>query len=358
VTTRRRIAISGYYGFDNAGDEAVLAGIVRSLRQIGSDAVGITALSIDPARTSADHGVAAAHRYRPASVLRTLLRSDLLLSGGGSLFQDVTSAHGIFYYAAVVRAAQILGRKTMFIAQGVGPLTRPRSRRLVAGLANRLDAITVRDTESKGLLEEIGVTRRIEVTADPALLLARSTVAEGGSRKDVVVSLRPWEGVDGLAERTAEACARCLSGYNIATLAMQPGKDAGTMEQFAARLVLRVGGAVEKVAPVSQSRLAPIVDALCRCRFVVGMRLHALIIAAGAGVPAVALAYDPKIGAFMRSTGQDDAVCALDISDAAFEELLGRMVAGVDARRENLGTRLPALRDSALRNAQIALELI
>ena len=57
--------------------------------------------------------------------------------------------------------AQVLGRKTMFIAQGIGPLKRARSRRLVRSVANRLNAVTVRDPGSAGLLAEIGVMRPI-----------------------------------------------------------------------------------------------------------------------------------------------------------------------------------------------------
>ena len=135
-----RVALSGYYGFDNAGDEAVLSGLVKNLYGCGIDMNCITALSIAPASTSADHGIESAHRYRPADLIRTLSQCDLLLSGGGSLLQDVTSAHGIFYYLAVVRAAQLMGKRTMFVAQGLGPLIRPASRKLVAAVANKLDA--------------------------------------------------------------------------------------------------------------------------------------------------------------------------------------------------------------------------
>ena len=172
----KRLLLSGYYGYGNAGDEAVLAGLVAGFRAVRpAEDLELVALSGSPAETEAAHGIAAADRYKPGALLREIRRADLFLSGGGSLLQDVTSAHGIFYYLGVVRMAQAMGRKTMFIAQGIGPLKRARSRRLVRSVANRLNAVTVRDPGSADLLREIGVTRPpIEVTADPALLLGEA----------------------------------------------------------------------------------------------------------------------------------------------------------------------------------------
>ena len=93
----KRLLLSGYYGYGNAGDEAVLAGLVAGFRAAQPDGgLEIVALSGSPAETEAAHGIAAADRYKPGVLLREIRRADLVLSGGGSLLQDVTSAHGIF----------------------------------------------------------------------------------------------------------------------------------------------------------------------------------------------------------------------------------------------------------------------
>ena len=43
----KNILICGYYGFDNAGDEAVLFSIVRDLRTVLGEDIEITVLSND-----------------------------------------------------------------------------------------------------------------------------------------------------------------------------------------------------------------------------------------------------------------------------------------------------------------------
>ena len=46
-----KIVISGYYGFNNAGDEAMLSAIIQSLRST-FDTPEITVISGSPAKTS------------------------------------------------------------------------------------------------------------------------------------------------------------------------------------------------------------------------------------------------------------------------------------------------------------------
>ncbi|MDR0424568.1 MAG: polysaccharide pyruvyl transferase family protein, partial [Clostridiales Family XIII bacterium] len=85
-----RILISGYYGFNNIGDESILTAVVDSLRAKLPD-IEITVLSQNPANTSEKHSVRAADRKSPAAIMGAVRRCDLLISGGGSLLQDVTS---------------------------------------------------------------------------------------------------------------------------------------------------------------------------------------------------------------------------------------------------------------------------
>ena len=358
------VTLSGYYGYGNAGDEAVLAGLVTALRaRRTEEELEIVALSGRPAETEAAHGIRAADRYKPAALLRALSRTDILLSGGGSLLQDVTSAHSVFYYLGVVRLAQMLGKKTMFIAQGIGPLLRPRTRKLVASIASRLDAITVRDEASARLLREIGVGRPpVEVTADPALLLApaRPVSLDG---EWVAVALRPWAGRDvPLAETVARACHAALPRARMMAIAMQPQKDSAIGEHFA-RLRHQEGDG--EVAGVSLARpdsllvpLEPLLENLAACDMVIGMRLHALILAAACAVPAVALSYDPKVTAFMAQSGQADAVHDLAANTPDLAALLQRVWDARAARADALRTRLPSLRAAAQRNADVALGLL
>lgn len=183
-----RLAISGYYGFDNAGDEAVLLAMLQALERKGRAfgiAVRPVVLSAAPEKTAAAYGVEAAHRMRPTDVLRTLARCDGLISGGGSLLQDVTSARTIPYYLGLLFLAQRMGKPTFVYAQGVGPVRRPAFLRMIGHVVGRCRYVSVRDEESAALLEQAGVRRdAVEVVADPVTGLAVDARAGGGPAKE------------------------------------------------------------------------------------------------------------------------------------------------------------------------------
>ncbi len=229
------IAVSGYYGFRNTGDEAVLAGSLLGFQlRAGIEASAFAVLSADTVWTEATHGVRSAARASASGVHKALSEADLVLSGGGSLFQDVTSLRSVLYYAAVLLWARRLGKRYMLFAQGVGPLRRRVARLMVRHVARHAAAITVRDPASRELLLKLGVDREIHLAADPAALLGNDepeTPDEGENRRAYVgIAPRPWKGSS--AEMLAEA-ARLFDerGATIVWIPMQPAQDQPLCEE-------------------------------------------------------------------------------------------------------------------------------
>lgn len=150
-----KIIISGYYGFENTGDEAILLGIISNIRAVNKP-VDICVLSRRPEITASRYGVRAINRNNFRAIIQEIKRCDLFLSGGGSLLQDITGWKSIPYYLGLVLIAQLMGKKTAFYAQGIGPVRGTLGRLLIKFVGNRTDLITVRDEASKELLVELG----------------------------------------------------------------------------------------------------------------------------------------------------------------------------------------------------------
>ncbi len=339
-----KFLINGYFGYANAGDEAVLAAMIAHLRVLDSSAT-FTATSGDPAGTREMHGIEAIGRQNPRELLRAMQKCDVFLSGGGSLVQDVTSVRSAVYYTTLLRVAGMLGRPTMVYAQGVGPLRSPLARKAARSAFQGARVLTVRDPESAGLLREIGVTRAVEVTADPVWDLGNAEVASrNAEEREWVAALRSWPGADaGALPRLVAALKReaATAGVELRFLAMQMGVD---------DVLLRSLVSPEEIMDTAGWHPRQIIERLGKAERVLAMRLHALIFAASVGVPVVAFDYDPKVRALAGLIG---APLVAAPTDAELRDLGAR----IEGAKAPDAATLEALKSKARRNAELAAKL-
>ncbi len=362
--------VSGYYGCGNVGDEAVLAGILEAFRRRSGDETEVVALSQNPEATTRLHGIRSAYRMSPSIVRETLKGSQLLLSGGGSLLQDTTSFKSLIYYLWVVRVAQQLKVPVMFYAQGIGPFRRPISKALVRLIANRVNAITVRDEPSLALLKKIGVNRPpIEVTADPAFALPLSSPEIANKlwareelpfndRLKIGAALRPWgQESSAVISRYARLLTEieAQTGAQVILIPMQIPGDLIFSEKAASET-----GRSESF-PILGRELPPgeLLHLVGKMNAVVAMRLHTLIFAARAAVPPFALSYDPKVDSLMSLLNLSDSQAHWRDFDPS--EIAVKIKIILENRLEfskQLQEKATELEIKALRNAEIALSLI
>lgn len=303
-----RLLISGYYGFDNLGDEAILAALLQELRARHPDWTPVV-LSHKPSDTEATYGVPAVARDSLLCLWEEMGRADLLISGGGGLLQNVTSQLSLLYYLGILELALRRGTPYVLLGQGLGPFFGPGVLRFVRRYLQRAQAVVLRDADSVRLTREMGLpAEAVTQAADLALLLrpAGAEIAEnllhslGIEANDPLcgVVIRAWAGKEP-EEATAALCDHLQEelGVRCLLLPFQPSDlplawrvVAGTRSQPA---VLD--------QPVLPAEMLSLVGSL---GMVVSMRLHGLIFAAAQQVPALGLSYDPKVTAFALQAGQ------------------------------------------------------
>lgn len=305
-----RFLISGYYGYENAGDEAVLAAILEQVSTLSPGATFVVT-SGSPRQTEQLHAgekylLHAVARDDFKSLWREIRKCDLFLSGGGSLLQDATSLRNIVYYTGLIRMARFAGKPTMIYAQGIGPLEKPLSQRLTrSALQHRnMKVVAVRDPESKVLLETIGVQRTIEITADPVWALtpseeeSQSTLPQSTSPR-WMVSLRSW--LDATTPNSEAVLLRAIreaakrENATLRFLTMQPERDRALIESL--------GVLPEEILDTETMSPRAVMRLTKECDLMIAMRLHALIFAAAQGVPCLAVSYDPKVSSLAKMMG-------------------------------------------------------
>lgn len=273
--------------------------------------------------------------------------------------QDVTSARSALYYLGAIQAAAMRGVPVAIVGQGIGPIRRGWLRRVARRVFDRAGAISVRDGDSARTLASMGVARPVHRGADLAVLapvasparvrdlLARSGLDGAGAR--VGVAVRPWPGLPDVAAIGGEVRRFAADrGAAVAVFSFDRVRDRAISHALAAAS----GGRVVDIE--SPRDLLGCVGAM---DLMVGVRLHALVFAASQGVPAVGLAYDPKVSAFMSEVGLPGLLPV----DASAGVLRQALAAAWDARQDlrgRLTAALPGLRRAAVAAVGVAIDLL
>ena len=360
----KRIVVSGYYGAKNAGDEAMLAAMLEVLGDLDPE-LHITVITADPADTERRHGVHAVGSFDVRGIFSAMRRADLLISGGGSLLQNVTSRRSLYYYMGIILLALLLDKRVMLYAQGIGPVTGHLPCACMRWLGNRVSLITVRDEGSMAELRRLGSTRPpMECTADPVLgihpvgreagraILARC--GADGAKPVIGISVRDWQGWQHYKEILAEisdAIVRELDA-RVIFLPMQYPEDVRTAKTVAAWTQ------EECVVLDDEYSTSELLSLVANMDLMIGVRLHALIFAGVMGVPMIGISYDPKVDRFLRSIGEKPVNDLQDITTASVMKEVRRKWA---ARREftaGSANLLARMRILAARNAELAMGLV
>ena len=352
-----KATVSGYYGFGNLGDDAILHAISGMFRQFPVP-VRLTVLSNSPPDTIRQYGLNAVPRFSPLMLCRTLKESDLLISGGGSLLQNKTSTRSLIYYLAVIRLAQLLHKPVVVYANGIGPLLGSSNRRLVRRAIEKCALVTLRDQQSLEELRSVGVLRKdLHVTGDPAFTLKptrapRELLRELGIADDqqvVGISVRALQDNDHFPEQFARLCDRLALelGKTIVFLVMQESRDEAISRRIMEQMTAPAYLAKTPGDPGAMLSLIRDMDA------VVSMRLHTIIFAAQMQVPVAGCVYDPKVEAFLDLLELPSCGTPQDMdADHAFE-----VTAGLLRDRTAVCTRLDGIIAEQTRQAETTTEL-
>ena len=330
---RDGVVICGAYGRGNAGDDAILEAILQEMRSIDPD-MPITVLTKDPKATRLTYRVRTVGRMDVGTWKKAMRHAGLYINGGGSLIQDVTSRRSLWFDLHNIQAAHKAGCKVQMYGCGIGPVLREQHRKLAASVLNAsVDVITLREPDSLKELQSMGVTKpEILLTADPALTLPAASEDEIDSvllragipphGKYLCFALRNWKGFEDKAPLFAQAAKYAYETYSLTPVFAAVEKH---LDPVAGRLAA-AGLDIPHYFLDDAGSAGTIIGALSRMQAVVSMRLHALIFAAGQGIPLAGVVYDPKVSAFLRYIGQENFLDLDALTADALKAMIDRMV--------------------------------
>ncbi|MCM3134917.1 polysaccharide pyruvyl transferase CsaB [Paenibacillus polysaccharolyticus] len=374
VTTSKKLVISGYYGFRNSGDEAVLKSILTALQeesQRSNVTIEPIVLSIDPEWTTSMYGVRAVHRMKLKEVREALKESDGLISGGGSLLQDATGLKSIPYYLGVIKLAQWLKKPTFIYAQGIGPVNRKMFNPMIKSVFKSCTYVSVRDEQSADYLRGLGLKwNQIHVVPDPVMGLPLPDIAtpvrdEAGTSTSgeqpahaklpvIGVSVRFWE--SDRKELTAIAAGlKKLAAKKAVHLRFMPFHLPDDVQ--ASRFIMEmIGDVTSKGSEISMTEdltdPQQMLEEVSRCDLMIGMRLHSLIYAASQYVPPVGISYDPKIDQFLLRLESEPAGNTRSLDGDKLADTVGGLLDQRSQWLKQHEDRITALKQEAIEPAK------
>lgn len=358
------ILISGYYGFKNSGDDALLLSIIEQLKE-NKENINITVLSQNPGETEKIYKVNAVKRDNIFSLIKSIISTKMVLMGGGTLIQDGTSTKSLLYYLLIIKVAKFFGKKVMLYSNGIGPL-KEENYKITRKVLNKVDLITLRDEISNTELKKAGVTKpKVILTADSAFNLSfddkkdilklkkKFNIPE--DKKYFCIAIRNHKRLaDDFCNILAEVCDRVSNNYDIYPVFIPFQKSNDTEITNSVRNKMKTESKVFD----SEVEISDLLAFISHSEMCIGMRLHSLIYSALCKVPLVGLVYDPKIVGFMEYIGQENFLNAENLKK---DELIKMVNEGLDNSKNiriELEKKLDIMKDKAKENVMLAIDLL
>lgn len=284
---KRRFVLSGYFGFKNFGDEAILSVLINKLQQ---DKHRVTVISSDPQYTLKNYKhIRSIKTFNFRNIIGAIAKSDVLISGGGSLLQDVTSVKSLIYYLLIIAIGLFLRKKVIIFAQGIGPINSIAGKTLTKQLLKHCTYISVRDKKSYELLKNWNIDA--DLVCDPIF----STNVDSASKTNTVaVQLRDFRTMnEDFIDRLAQKVCQEFADKNIEIYSFQDSIDLNICKKFQ-KAVSMLNPDI-KTTLYSNLTNEEIISKISKAEYLIAMRFHAIIIGLLAKSKILAINYDIKV---------------------------------------------------------------
>lgn len=314
MTKMSRVFLYGYYGCGNVGDDLLLAVLLEKLLESDTN-VRVKCLlapwqSPDSRVTFLELEKILADRSRsgPArlgsfliQIWNALCGVRILIFGGGTLFHATGgSPTNLLILAAVVLLARLRGTKVAVIGVGVAEIRGFVPRALLSAILRLSSDFAVRDRTSLENCRGLGGSDMVRLTADLVFLYPLPTRTPSAHPHPTVGLALAASAIGDNAGTLLEPISGFVdllheSRWDVVGLSFQELELEGIRLSDSALLQAMRGDL--PAIPVRKLEVSGsgIVEAFSALDVVVGMRFHALVLAARLGIPFVGVGRDAKL---------------------------------------------------------------
>lgn len=317
----KNVLISGWYGFGNVGDEAILQALIEKYQKAGQK---VTTLSFRPKYTNMHQEIPAAHqvpistkgwiafivKFRWIKTLRFLLECDIFVMGGGGFISD-WQPRVPKVWLRQLKLAKTMGKATALYGVGVGPFFSDDTLKFVRKtLENYVDSISVRDVHSYNwLVEKCSLNfPLVSIEVDPVATMDVSCY-RAFPQQDKAVAVVYARYFDrpklfGDAKRKEQELENLFrvqmttilkAGYSVNVISFQPQSEGEWLNKLCEGLNVQI---------IRPSGFKNAISEISKCKAVVSFRLHGNVIAHALQLPFLPIIYHHKTMGFLEMIGK------------------------------------------------------
>jgi polysaccharide pyruvyl transferase WcaK-like protein len=262
-----------------------------------------------------------------ANLMREFRSAEVLVLGGGGLFNDHFTGN-LFYYGLPVFLARLLGLKVLFLGLGIGPFRKSWRRRVASWILACGHGLSVRDDTS---IRELRGRAFKKARLGTDLAWSLDSVDGDEPPPGILISLRPWKHWPRkeLLEHVLTLLDGLPSEFPLRLIAMDEYMDREILEEVATAVADR-----RHVEWIAADQMA-IQGAFGASQWVIAMRYHAALFAARSGAALHLIAYDSKLRSLAGDLGiasvwtPGEVMCE-PAFDCTTEECLERLTSKTD----------------------------
>jgi polysaccharide pyruvyl transferase CsaB len=312
----------GMYGAINVGDEMIAASFVQYTKERipSSD---ITLLTMSPKKTikfinnKLDYKTVKLIPFKlnfiikVVKLIRTIRKNEVIIIGGGGLFQDQYSANlpsGALFIAGL---GKLMNKKVYILGTGAGPIKRKWLSKIMKDILENVDLVSVRDHESMAFLKKLEVENsNVYRTGDLVPLYNFNSHVPfkiESERKILTFILRKWKGLN--PEKLAELTSNLVrNSYTVHFLCYEKMSD----ELLAQEIISKVKCNNEFVKIISPTDIDDVLTSLQESSLVVSMRLHGCILSNSLRIPLIPVYYESKILEYSKLVNLDNVMISTE----------------------------------------------
>lgn len=317
----KKILISAFIGSRNLGDEAIFRSILSNLNLSEYE---ITAASVNEEKTK-KFGVNTVFVKDLSSLMKAIRGSDLMLVGGGGIIQDQSSILNFLYYSFQLWYAKRHKVPVILMFVGVGPLKFGLSKAILRRLIPSLAFSIVRDEKSAKTMMSLGARSDNILQAHDPVLNFPLNKDQTSMVKPIIdgdyalLSLRRWFFANPFLPVFITRNLNRLKPFNKRYTKYMKSLAADLDEYLEANKHMKLvavslydgeddvvnNDLVSSMRNSDRVVLAPLemdeyeyLSIAKSAKFVIGMRLHSLILGSAVSKPFVALRYSAKVDEF------------------------------------------------------------